>query len=181
MNWESVLAPFGIQDVTNGNLSLFFGTSHETSDFIVDCLTMWWDKNKNQYCQIEELVINLDNEPSQKSVRTQFIKRMVLFSEKIKLPIHLVYYPPYHSKYNPIEHTFGVLERFWNGAILDSVEAVLGYASNMVLNHKKPIVELVEATYKKGVTLSKKEVKPFLEIFQRSLELPLWDILINYK
>jgi transposase len=181
MNWESVLAPFGIQDMSNGELSLFFGVSYETSDFTVDCLEMWWNKNEKRFSEIEELVINLDNGPSQKSVRTQFIKRIVLFAKKIKIPIHLIYYPPYHSKYNPIEHSFGVLERFWNGAVLDTVETVLGYASNMLLNNKNPIVKLVDSVYEKGVTLSKKELKPFSDYFIRSHHLPKWDILVKHQ
>ena len=42
-----------------------------------------------------------------------------------------MYYPPYHSKYNPIERCWGVLEVYWNGELLDSEEAVLGFAANM--------------------------------------------------
>jgi hypothetical protein len=96
-----------------------------------------------------------------------------------KIPVHLVYYPPYHTKYNPIEHSFGVLERYWNGAILNSVDAVLGYASNMTLNKKKPLVKLIDKVYEKGVTLSKKELRPFLNSFVRSANLKYWDVVVN--
>jgi len=41
MNPEMKLVPYGILDVLSGKLSIFFGTSSETSDFIVDCLEMW--------------------------------------------------------------------------------------------------------------------------------------------
>ena len=37
----------------------------------------------------------------------------------------------YHSKYNPIERCWAALEQFWNGAILDSVETTLQWASNL--------------------------------------------------
>jgi len=77
MHWDGSMVPLGIHDVVDGDLSLFFGTSNETSDFIVDCVEMWWDKDDERYSHIEELVINLDNGPSQMSGRTQFIKRMV--------------------------------------------------------------------------------------------------------
>lgn len=179
MSWQCTLAPFGIQDMSNRELSLFFGTSHETSDFVVDCLEAWWEGNKEKNKTYEELVINLDNGPSQKSVRTQFIKRMVLFTQKINIPVHLVYYPPYHSKYNPIEHTFGVLERYWNGAILDTTEKALGLASKMVLKGKNPTVELIDKAYQKGVALTKKELKPFLQFISRSDELKYWDVIIT--
>ncbi|WP_419606378.1 ISAzo13-like element transposase-related protein [Thiolapillus sp.] len=36
--------------------------------------------------------------------------------------IRLAYYPPYHSKYNPVERLWGVLENHWRGELLDSVE-----------------------------------------------------------
>lgn len=173
------MVPLGIQDVGGSDLSFFFGVSHETSDFIVDCLERWWEMKKKRYSGIEELVINLDNGPSQMSSRTQFIKRMVLFSQKINLPIHLVYYPPYHSKYNPIEHTFGVLEKHWNGEILDSKEAVLGYASTMTYHGKNPMVQLVDKVYSTGIRLIKEDLQPFMKSFIRSIHLPKWDISIT--
>ncbi|MCP3881324.1 MAG: hypothetical protein GY701_23470, partial [Sulfitobacter sp.] len=81
---------------------------------------IWWDDRKDVYSHRKCLVINLDNGPSSASCRTQFIKRITLFAEANGLDIHLVYYPPYHSKYNPIERCWGALEKHWNGAILDS-------------------------------------------------------------
>ncbi len=80
---------------------------------------MWWKNNQNNYQKVEELVINLDNGISNRSDRTQFIKRIIEFSQQHQLKIRLIYYPPYHSKYNPIERCWGVLENYWNGAILD--------------------------------------------------------------
>ena len=47
---------------------------------------------------------------------------MVELSRSIGLRIRLIYYPPYHSKYNPIERCWAALEQYWNGALLDSVE-----------------------------------------------------------
>lgn len=180
MEWNDCLVPFGIQDMSDSDLSLFFGRSHETSDFIVDCLEMWWETNqKKKYSQIEELVINIDNGPSQKSNRTQFIKRIVEFSRKIRIPIHLVYYPPYHSKYNPIEHSFGVLERYWNGEILHTIDTVLKTAANMTLKNKHPNVQFVDKEYALGKKLNKKELVHFESSFVRSPHLPLWDVCVT--
>ena len=79
-DWSQTLIPFGILDLTKEQLSIYFGTSSETSDFIVDCLSMWWQNNRKNYSELEELVINLDNGISHRSNRTQFIKRIVSFS-----------------------------------------------------------------------------------------------------
>jgi len=83
-----------------------FATTCATSDFIVDCLEHWWNANKQNHQHIRQLVINLDNGPQNSSHRTQFMKRIVDFVAKEKIAVELAYYPPYHSKYNPIEHVF---------------------------------------------------------------------------
>lgn len=176
--WIESMVPMGIQDVLNAELSLYFGTSKETTDFIMDCLEIFWETNKEKYSSIEEIVINLDNGPSQESHRTQFIKRMVEFSQKINLPIRLIYYPPYHSKYNSVEHCFGCLENHWRGEILDSREAVLGFAKDMTWSGNHPLVELVDKPYETGIKLTKKKLRPFLKHFHRSSHLPKWDIFI---
>ena len=60
----------------------FFCTSFETSDFIVDCIEMRWEENKDShYPYVKELTINLDNGPTCASRRTQFIRRLVEFAE----------------------------------------------------------------------------------------------------
>lgn len=100
---HATLVPFGILDVTGDQLAIFFGNSAETSDFVVDCLETWWQRYQNDYPEVEEWMIELDNGPTVSSARTQFIKRMVEFASAEQLKITLIYYPPYHSKYNPIE------------------------------------------------------------------------------
>ena len=69
----------------------------------MDCLTNWWGENSENYSNVEELMIELDGGSAIRSNRTQFIKRMVEFSQWSNLKIRLVYYPPYHSKYKTIE------------------------------------------------------------------------------
>ena len=78
-------------------------------DFIVDCLEQWWEKVSDRFAHIQTLVINQDNGPENHSRRTQFLKRIVEFAQKYRLNIRLAYYPPYYSKYNPIERTWAVL------------------------------------------------------------------------
>ena len=50
--------PYGLLNVTTGLLTIIIGTSHETSDFIVDCLEQWWEANKAQHPKARRLVIN---------------------------------------------------------------------------------------------------------------------------
>lgn len=176
--WQAVLVPFGILNLNNDELSIYLGQSAETSDFIVDCLGWWWQDNQADYADIEEWVINLDGGPATRSDRTQFIKRMVELSQAIGLPIRLIYYPPYHSKYNAIERCWAALEHYWNGAILDSVEAAVQWASHMSWKAMAPVVYLVDGIYEKGIKLLAEELEPYLPFWQRSEALPKWDITI---
>ena len=108
---EDSLVPFGILLPMLAELFLYFSTSRLTSDFIVDCLEQWWSSVRERFAHIRTLVINQDNGPENHSRRTQFLKRIVEFAHKYHLNIRLAYYPPYYSKYNPIERTWGVLEK----------------------------------------------------------------------
>ena len=159
MGIKEKLAPFGILDVLAGLLTIMFGTSFETSDFLVDCLEKWWDDNKDIYKHINQLVINLDNGPQNSSQRTQFMKRMVEFADKYDIEIVLAYYPPYHSKYNPIERSWGMLEKHWSGTLLNSKEVTLEWAKTMTWKGIHPVVKLIETVYEKSVTVPKKIFK----------------------
>jgi transposase len=153
-------------------LTIAFGTSRETSDFIVDCLKQWWQGRREHYGHIRELVIKLDNGPELASGRTQFIKRLVEFADKYDLRIRLVYYPPYHSKYNPIERCWGILENHWNGTLLESVETALNWAKTMTWKGVHPAVKLLEGVYETGIRVTKKAFQPLQKRLQRSEKLP---------
>lgn len=175
----ATLVPLGILDVVNGLLHIVFGQSNETTDFIVDGLQLWWNTNKERYAHIQELVINLDNGIHQRSTRTQFIKRMVEFADKNGLRIRLIYYPPYHSKYNPVEHCWGGLEKHWNGEILDSIDKAVEWAKTMTWKGIHPVVDLVETVYEHGVKATGKELEEYEQRFERSEILPKWDVTIE--
>jgi len=95
--------------------SILLGNSSETSDFVVDCLSDWWQKNQVRASAFDEWLINLDDGSVTRSNLTQFIKRLIELSLKIGLKIRLVYYPPYLNKYNPIERYWAALENYWHG------------------------------------------------------------------
>ncbi len=162
-----------------GFLTIIFGVSFETSDFIVDCVEQWWDDNKNNYSHINQLVINLDNGPQNSSSRTQFMKRMVEFADKNNLEIVLAYYPPYHSKYNPIERTWGILENHWNATLLNSIEITLEWAKTMTWKGLHPVVSLIETTYIKGIKVGKKLFKAISDRLDRHASLPKYCVTIQ--
>jgi len=172
------LTPFGIFLPDQKELNFYFTSSKVTSDFIVDRLDQWWQANQQRYPKVRKLLLDLDNGPENHSRRSQFIYRLVLWAQATQLTIELVYYPPYHSKYNPIERCWGVLELYWNGEMLLSEEAVLGFAENMTYAGKHPSVYRVSEEYSKGVRRSKEEMKLLEKRLVRSTSVPKWFVTI---
>jgi len=168
------VTPVGIFLPTLDELFLYGITSKVTSDCLVDCLGRWWEVVHDRFAHITTLVINLDNSPENQSRRTQFMRRMVDFAQLTGWTVRLAYYPPYHSKYNPIERCWGILENHWNGALLDSIEAVIRLATTMTWKGKQPVVELVTTTYQTGVKLTKDAMQMVEAQLQRLPGLDKW-------
>jgi hypothetical protein len=150
----ATLTPYGIFLPEFNQLYLFFVSSKLTADCIVDMIEQWWETVKDRFAHIRKLVINQDNGPENHSRRTQFMHRILAFAQLSKLTLQLAYYPPYHSKYNPVERTFGWLEQHWNGSLLDSVDTVLHFARTLTFKGMHPVVSLVETVYNTGVKLT---------------------------
>jgi hypothetical protein len=171
---EATLTPFGIFLPRYDDLWLYMARSKVTSDFIVDRLEQWWEGVRLRFLRVKTLVINLDNGPENHSRRTQFLKRIVEFARKYGLRVQLAYYPPYHSKYNPIERCWGILEMHWNGSLLDSIGAAVGFARSMTWKGKHPVVSVVEATYATGVRLKPEEMEALEKQVIRLPSLEKW-------
>ena len=101
------------------------------------------------------------------------------FSNGSGVAIQLAYYPPYHSKYNPVERLWGVLENHWRGELLDSIEKTLGLARTMTYRGIKPRVRLIRKAYKTGVRLTKKAMKKVEAKMDRLNGLEKWFITIK--
>ena len=172
--------PCGIVDEDNGQLRMPFGSSYKTSDFIVEALEAWWSAlDAMEQVTLTRLQINMDNGPESSGRRTQFLQRMVQCCDAIGKPLQLVSYPPYQSKYNPIERCWGLWELHWNGTKLVDVETMLEWAKSMTWKGIHPLVEISRKVYHKGVTLSKKAMRAVEARLERHPELPKWDILIH--
>ncbi len=152
---EATVTPVGLLLPELDELFLYGVTSRVTSDCLVDCLTPWWERVRGRFAHITTVVINLDNGPENHSRRTQFMARLLAFAQQSGLTVRLAYYPPYHSKYNPIERCWGILEQHWNGTLLDALDTVRRYAATMTWKGQHPTVALVTTTYERGVTLTK--------------------------
>ena len=176
---EGKLIPFGIFLPEHDELFLYFTPSRLTSDFIVDCLTDFWQQQRQRFPTVTTLLINQDNGPENHSRRTQFMKRITDLADTFHLHIDLAYYPPYHSKYNPIERVWGILEKHWNGQLLESKATVLHLAQTMTWNGRHPLVQLVEKTYHTGQRLTQKAMAVLERRWARLPGLAKWFVHIE--
>ena len=175
------LVPGGILEPVTGRPFLFFGTSYKTSDFMADGIFLWWEERKLELSGLKELFINSDNGPECNGHRSQFLLRMTEFADMSGLRVRLVYYPPYHSKYNAIERYWAGLERSWNGYLLNTVDTVLNRASNFIWKGMRTVARLLDEPYEKGVKVSGDEKIELEQRLQRSSDLKWWDITITPK
>lgn len=177
---KAKVTPVGIFLPQFDELFLACVTSKVTSDCLVDVLELWWQSVREGYKHIHTLVINLDNGPENQSHRTQFLNRLVAFAQTYHLTIKLAYYPPYHSKYNPVERCWGALEQHWNADLLDSIETVVKFAQTMRWNANHPAVHLLTTLYHTGVRLTKKAMAQVETHVQRLTGLERWFLDIPY-
>ena len=179
MCMKEKLVPGGILEPVSGKSFLFFGTNYKTSDFIADGLLLWWQHRRFNLQGLKQLVINLDNGPECNGRRSQFLLRMTEFADRTGLCVRLVYYPPYHSKYNAIERYWAGLEKSWNGYLLSSMDTVISRAGNFCWKGMRTIASLVDAIYEKGVKICGSEKRGLEQRLQRSTDLSWWDITIH--
>ena len=172
--------PCGIVDEESAELTITFGSSYKTSDCIVDALAAKWAAlDEHAKAATSLLQIKMDNGPESSGKRTQFLSRMVQLADDINKPIQLLYYPPYHSKYNPIERCWGILELKWNGTKLINAETMVEWAKRMTWKGLSPVVELSRKVYQKGISLGKVAMQAVEKRLKRHPALPKYDILIN--
>lgn len=174
----ATVTPVGILLPATDELFLYLVTSRVTSDCLADVLTAWWASVQERFPVVTTLLLNLDNGPENHSHRTQFMYRLVAWGQATGLAIQLVYYPPYHSKYNPIERCWGALEQHWNGDLLDSIAAVQGFTQTMTWKGQVPTVQLLTTIYKTGVRLTKAAMAEVETHLRRCTHLPKWFVTI---
>ena len=175
---DNYITPFFILDLNTDKVELTFTKSKVTADFIVDTIELYWI-NKYASTSKDTLLIHLDNGPENSSRRTQFMKRIIELSVKLNVKIILSYYPPYHSKYNKIERVWASLEKHWNGSILDTKEAVLGFAESMTWNGCNPVIKETDIVYEIGKKVTKEIMKIYEEAIDRDSKIGKWFITIR--
>jgi hypothetical protein len=118
--------PYGIYDLAANKAHVTIGTSHDTSEFACECLAQWWEQHgRDRYPAATKLLLLCDGGGSNASNRHVFKEALQHLADRLGIEIRVAHYPPYCSKYNPIEHrVFPHVTRACQGVVFESVELV---------------------------------------------------------
>jgi len=153
--------PHGIYDLRNQTGYISIGTSSETAEFVYDNLMWWWKEyGIHQYPDAKSILILCDAGGANSYRHHIFKYWMLKFAEDTGVSLLICHYPPYASKWNPIEHRlFCHVHRATAGVVFDSYQTVLDTMRNTSTNTGiKVIVRMNEKFYKTGEKMDKKNL-----------------------
>jgi hypothetical protein len=175
---QGVVIPHGLYDERLNRGYIHLGTSKETSEFACFCVKDWWQRfGQVLYPKASSLLLKCDGGGSNSANTYLFKADLQTLANEMGMEIRVAHYPPYCSKYNPIEHRlFCHISRACQGVIFTSVELV------KQLMHKTQtrtglsvVVDIVEAVYQTGRKVAQ-QVKDALNLIRDDL-LPK----LNYR
>jgi hypothetical protein len=153
-----VVIPHGLYDLKRDVGHIQLGTSHDTGQFACDHLEAWWDEQGRwAYPGARSILLLCDGGGSNSARHYLFKEDLQRLVDKLRVEIRVAHYPPYCSKYNPIEHRlFPHVSRACQGVIFESVGLV------------KSLIERVET--KAGLWVSVELQEKFYETKRKVAE-----------
>jgi len=123
---EGIIIPHGLYDLRLNIGYIQLGTSRDTSEFACDSLRHWWyTYGQKHYPNATSILLLCDGGGSNSSRHYIFKADLQDLADEIGVEIRIAHYPPYCSKYNPIEHRlFPHVTRACQGVIFTSVALV---------------------------------------------------------
>ncbi len=179
---EGVLIPHGIYDYKKNLGIINLGTSKDTSEFVTDCLELWWiEHGEYDYPDATEILVLCDGGGSNSSRNYIFKADLQNLANRLGIRIRIAHYPPYCSKYNPIEHRlFPHMTRAAQGVIFTSLEVAQEvYNQTQTKTGLQVIVDTLEKVYETG----RKAIESFKEDMQIVFDnlLPQWNYTVLPK
>ena len=144
--------------------------------FACDSIRYWWDNyGKNRYQLASSILILCDGGGSNSSRYYVFKEALQKLVNHIGIEIRIAHYPPYTSKYNPIEHRlFPHLSRACQGVIFESVDTVSKFmATATTLKGLQVFTTVLDQIYKTGQKVAE-GFKETMDIFFDDY-LPQWN------
>lgn len=150
---EGVAIPHGLYDLTDNVGYIQIGTSHDTSEFACDSIRYWWNTyGKRRYPLADSILLLCDGGGSNSSRYYIFKQDLQALVNELGIEIRIAHYPPYTSKYNPIEHRlFPHVSRVCQGVIFDSVQTIQQLmATATTRTGLKVFTTILDKTYQTG-------------------------------
>lgn len=150
---EGIIIPHSIYDLGQNIGYIQLGTSHDTSKFACDSLRHWWyTYGRKHYPHATSILVLCDGGGSNNARHFIFKQDLQELADEIGVEIRIAHYPPYCSKYNPIEHRlFPHVTRACQGVVFTSVELV---KELMEKTHTKTglkvFVQIIDKVYQTG-------------------------------
>lgn len=147
---QGVVIPHGLYDLKQNIGYIHLGTSKETSEFACDCLRNWWYQcGRYDYPSATSILLLCDGGGSNSSRHYIFKQDLQKLVDEIGIEIRIAHYPPYTSKYNPIEHRlFPHVTRACQGVIFTSIDLVKTLMEKTSTSTGlKVIVQIIDKVY----------------------------------
>jgi Rhodopirellula transposase DDE domain len=176
---DGVVLPHGLYDPRLNRGYLHLGTSRDTSDFACDCIEDWWGRfGKGQYPGANSLLLLCDGGGSNSSNSYLFKADLQALVNRIGLDVRVAHYPPYTSKYNPIEHRlFCHVTRACQGMFFGTMAVVKRLMEKTrTRTGLRVVVDVVEKVYETGRKVAE-SVKQGLHLIRDRL-FPKWNYCI---
>ena len=102
---DGYVIPHGLYDLKGNRGYINLCGSHDTSEFACDSIWQWWlAEGRTAYPSADSLLLLCDGGGSNSASQLIFKQDLHALVNRIGLEIRVAHYPPYTSKYNPIEH-----------------------------------------------------------------------------
>lgn len=150
---QGVAIPHGLYDLTDNVGFIQIGISHDTTEFACDSIRYWWNTyGKGRYRLANSILLLCDGGGSNSSRYYIFKQDLQALVDELGIEIRIAHYPPYTSKYNPIEHRlFPHVTRVCQGVIFHSVQTVQELmAKATTRTGLKVFTTILDKTYQTG-------------------------------
>jgi Rhodopirellula transposase DDE domain len=173
---EGKVIPYGVYDLKRNFGYLSVGTSHDTSAFACDSLAWWWTEYGRQlYPGADSICLLCDGGGSNSANKYLFKEDLQGLADRLGIELRVAHYPPYCSKYNPIERRlFPHVTRACQGVLFDSVATVKRLLEKTsTATGLAVVVEVLDKVYQTG--------RAYTEGFKETMKILFDDILPKWN
>jgi hypothetical protein len=173
---SGVIIPHGLYDVKRNDGHVNLGTSHDTGEFACDSMERWWEgQGRAVYPRASSILLLCDGGGSNSASHYLFKEDLQRLVDRLGIEIRVAHYPPYCSKYNPIEHRlFPHVTRVCQGVIFESVELVKELMEKaQTSTGLRVTVEILDKMYQTG--------RKYAEGFRENMKIMFDEVLPKWN